>query len=112
MNRWWTFVLTLCVLSAVCWLHASRSYADPSKYDGSFDGGPSYGGGTPPPPGVGDPDAPVASALKKMQRGSNGSGNASLTQRSVGDSRYVGVSSVWMWRLSVAARALRVYWIR
>ena len=109
-NRWWIFILTFCAVSAAYLVHVSPSSSDVIRENG-YTVGPSGGGGA-PIPGVGDPDVPVATSLKRSQRGGLGVGNAALASRPVGDSRYVGVRDVWMWRLSVVARAMRIYWVR
>src|SRR5215831_11653435 len=112
-NRWWTFILALCVLSALAISHPIGSAADPSRGDtrlpGVSDG--TGGGGAPPPPAAGDPDGPVGSSFKKGSLGGlSYSRNAANSLRSVGDSRLP--SNVWMWRLSVMAQAVRISWIR
>ncbi len=112
-NRWWTFILTLGVLMAACYVRPVNSVADVIR--GELQPGIGIsdpGAGSPPPPGSGDPDVPVATSMKVWRGGSLGNGNAYLSMHAVGDSHYVGVSNVWMWRLSVLAQMMRVYWIR
>ena len=111
LNRWWTFILTATVLAVISTSLASRTRADvvrESGRDGTI--GEIGGGGDPAPAGVGDPDQPVPSTLKRSQRGSLRSGGTGLSRRSAGDSRIEG--SVWMWRLSAMGRVLRAYWVR
>ena len=114
-NRWWTFILTLSVLSTLAIWRPAGSIADVSRGDsrspGFGDG--TGGGGTPPTPGVGDPDQPQGGTLKKGSGQFGGlqySRNALASSRSVGDSGEW--SNVWMWRLTVMARVLRISWIR
>jgi hypothetical protein len=107
IHRTWTLILTLGVLMAACLTHPSVSRADRFPEET-----PGIEGSGPPLPGVGDPDVPVNTSLKKSGRGALGHQDAPLVQRPAGDSRYVGASNVWKWRLSVLARALRVYWLR
>ena len=109
-NRWWTFILTTSALAVISTSFATPVHADlyrDTDRDGTIGDAT---GGTPPPAGVGDPDQPVPSTLKRCQRGSLGSGEAALSKRSAGDSRIEGI--VWMWRLSAMGRVLRAYWIR
>ena len=105
-NRWWTLILTLCVLAALTSFH--RASADTIRGTTGYDN-PVYGS-SPPPTAAGDPDQPVPSSLKYSQRGSLGSRNAPLTLKAAGDSRYVG--NVWTLRLSELMRALRISLIR
>jgi hypothetical protein len=107
VGRSWTLILALGVLVATCLYRPSFARADffPEETPGNTGGGP-------PPTGVGDPDVPVNTQFKKSQHGALGSQDASLSARHVGDSRYVGVQSVWIWRFTVLARAMRVYWYR
>lgn len=113
-NRWWTFILTLAVLVAACCWRPGNSFADIVR--GELQPGTGItdpGSGAPPPVGVGDPDVPMGtSALRKWRGGPMGNGNGTLSMHAVGDSHYVGVSSVWMWRLSMLAQVMRVYWVR
>jgi hypothetical protein len=112
-NRWWTFILTLAVLAAVSYARPGSSLADIVR--GELQPGVGIsdpGSGSPGPVGAGDPDQPVATSLKKWRGGPIGTGNGYLSMHAVGDSRYVGVSNVWMLRLSVLAQAMRVYWVR
>jgi len=112
-NRWWTFILTLGVLLAACQLHASKTHAAVIRSENVPGIISDPGSGTPPPTGSGDPDVPVATSMKRWRGGGSlGSGNAYLAMRAAGDGHYVGVSNVWMWRLSVLAQAMRVYWTR
>ena len=113
MNRWWNFILTLCLLSAAGAIMASVSTADIIRADGRDGtiGDGSGGGGAPPPNGIGDPDQPVPStSLKLLKRGTLSDRTGALSMRAAGDSPVVG--NVWMWRLSVMERVLRVFWIR
>lgn len=115
-NRWWTFILALSVLSALAISRPGSTIADVSRGDsrspGSGDG--TSGGGGVPTPGIGDPDQPQGGSIKKGSGQFGGlqySRNASLSMRSVGDSREL-VGNVWMWRLTVMARVLRISLIR
>src|SRR5262245_30385795 len=92
-NRWWNFILTFCLLAAVCIAFAPASSADGSRDEGGGGriGDGSTGGGA--PNGVGDPDDPVPSSLKQTQRGMDGRVGM-LSPRAAGDSW--GVSNVWM----------------
>lgn len=110
-NRWWTFILALCVLSALAISRPIGSVADPIRdASGTADGG--GGSGMPPTPSAtGDPDGPVGSSFRKGQLGGlSYSRNATNSVHAVGDSRLP--SNVWMWRLSVMAKVLRISWIR
>jgi hypothetical protein len=109
-NRWWTFILALCVLSALAISRPIGSFADPTRDGTLTPGGDTSGGGGPPLPGIGDPDSPVGGMKKGQLGGISYSRNATNSLRSVGDSRLP--SNVWMWRLSVMARVLRISWIR
>ena len=105
-NRWWIFILTIITLHVAILSLASWSFADVIREsswtpDGTIGGG----GGAPPPTGVGDPDQPVNTSLKYYQRQSLPSGGLSV--RAAGDRRIVG--NVWMLRLSVMGRVLRIY---
>ena len=109
-NRWWTFILALCVLSALAISRPVGSIADPIR-DGTGTAEGGGGGGSPPPPSAtGDPDGPTSSFKKGQLGGLQYSRNASNSVRAVGDSRLP--SNVWMWRLSVMAKVLRISWIR
>lgn len=111
MNRWWTFILTLCFLTTLSVSMASVTFADVSRDDSRSTGDLSGGGSPVPGPiGVGDPDQPVNTALKKNQRESQLFGYGTSMERAAGDSQFVG--NVWMWRLSVMGRVLRTYWVR
>jgi hypothetical protein len=106
-NRWWTFILTTIALHVVSLSMAAKSGADPLRYGdwsiGNIDQtGPGY---VPPPNGVGDPDQPVNTRVKYMQRGSIGGGGTLRGTQSAGDRRVA--SNVWMIRLLVMQRMLR-----
>lgn len=112
-NRRWTFILTVIAFSLAVATFAVPVSADLSReYNPVDDVGNSGSGGVniPQPYGAGDPDGPGATGLKYQQRGSVRTGDAYLSSRSAGDSRIT--RTVWMWRLSVLERVLRVYWIR
>lgn len=111
MNRWWNFILTFCFLAALSVAVAPDTLADPSRDESGAGGviGDGTGGGLPPPNGVGDPDDPVPSSLKRTQRGMNPR-TGSLAVRVAGDDRVVG--NVWTMRLLVMGRVLRIYLVR
>lgn len=105
-NRWWTFILTIIALHVVGLTAASRSHAAPFRYGDWTVGGDQTGPGyLPPPNGVGDPDQPVNTRVKYLQRGSIGGGGALQVSRTAGDRRVA--SNVWMIRLLVMQRLLR-----
>jgi hypothetical protein len=110
-NRWWNFILTFCFLAALSVAFAPGTRADVSRDDsgGVIGDGTGGGGGLPPPNGVGDPDDPVPSSLKRTQRGMDPR-TGSLSVRVAGDDWAVG--NVWMMRLSVMGRVLRIYLVR
>lgn len=104
-NRWWTFILTIIALHVVSLSTAARSHADTFRYgDWSPTGIDQTGpGGLPPPTGVGDPDEPVNTRVKYVQRGIAGGGSVHVS-RPAGDRRET--SNVWMIRLLVMQRVL------
>ena len=102
-NRWWTFILTIALL-VVGLSAAAKSNADPFRY-GDWTAGDLTGPGNPSPNGVGDPDQPVNTRVKYMQRGSIGGGGSLHVSRAAGDRRVAG--NVWMIRLLVMQRLLR-----
>ena len=105
-NRWWTFILTIIALHVVSLSMAAKSGADTRRYgDWSTGNIDQTGGYVPPPNGVGDPDQPVNTRLKYMQRGSIGGGGSLQVSRTAGDRRFT--SNVWMIRLLVMQRLLR-----
>ena len=111
-NRWWNFILTFCFLVALSVATAPGARADVSRDEagvGGTIGDGSGSGGMPPPNGVGDPDDPVPSSLKLSQRGMDPR-TGSLSIRVAGDDRVVG--NVWMMRLLVMGRVLRIYLVR
>jgi hypothetical protein len=112
-NRWWNFILTFCLFAAVSVAIAPGARADVSRDESGVGGvigdGTAGSGGMPPPNGVGDPDDPQPSSLKKTQRGMTGRTGV-LATRAAGDSWVVG--NVWMMRLSVMGRVLRIYLVR
>ena len=103
-NRWWTFILTIALL-VVGLSTAATSYADRFRYGDWTTAGDVTGPGNPPPGGVGDPDQPVNTRVKYMQRGSIGGGGSLQVSRAAGDRRVA--SNVWMIRLLVMQRLLR-----
>lgn len=108
-NRWWIFILTIITLHVAVLSLASWSFADVIRESSWTPGADATlgGGGAPPPTGVGDPDQPVNTSLKYYQRQSVRSGGLSV--RAAGDRRIDG--NVWMLRLSVMGRVLRIYGI-
>ena len=101
-NRWWTFILTIALL-LVGLSTAAKSGADTRRY-GDWTSGELTGPGGAPPVNVGDPDQPVNTRLKYMQRGSIGGGGSVQVTRTAGDRRFT--SNVWMVRLLVMQRLL------
>lgn len=105
-SRWWTFILTIVALHVVGLATAATSHAVTFRMgDWSATGDQTGSGYVPPPQGVGDPDQPVNTRVKYIQRGSIGGGGSLQVSRTAGDRRVT--SNVWMIRLLVMQRLLR-----
>lgn len=101
-NRWWTIILTLCVLLA-----SSATLSTPSFGEGQdpFE----IGDPSPPPPG-GDPDGPSGPSKYAPSGGRAVRQVYHYTAGPVGDGG--SVASVWSWRFHVALRSLIGRYIR
>lgn len=100
-NRWWAFILTLCVLFA-----GSATWSTPSHGNGPD---PIVLGGGPGGSGAGgDPDGPSGPSNRSPYRGSaNGSRYAATT---VGDGS--PATRVWSWGFHVVLQSLLGRYIR
>jgi len=108
VRRSWTFILVLGVLLAAPLTHPPRSHADLFPEEGS--GG---GGGSGNPTGVGDPDVPVNTQIKKERRGGLGiQRNVGFTTQRIDARREVVSQSTWVWRFTVVTQVMRIYWTR
>ncbi len=66
MNRWWAFILALCLFTVGLFaLHAQS----PSACRADDGGGPSFTTPSDPPPAYGDPDVPSGPGAGKTGRG-------------------------------------------
>ena len=112
LNRWWAFVLTLCLFTACSFLFIAQTpsvaRADYGIYLPSDD--------VPPPqPGLGDPDVPITPATGKVSAikiARTGSDRAAAGARlsPVGDGK--ASASVWMMRLRLFLLGLRNCFLR
>jgi hypothetical protein len=99
LNRWWAFILVLCLGVTTSVALASYARADYSEH--SDDGGSlrNGGGGGDLPPTYGDPDMPGGYAKPKgpgrMGIGGSGTGYA----RAAGDSRVIKSTTLWKVRV-------------
>lgn len=100
-NRWWAFILTLCVLFASNAAFTSPSYGEGPNPLTIGDGG----SGTDNP---GDPDGPSGPNKNLPTRGRSARGNG-YAHAPVGDG---DVSLVWSWRFHVALQLLKIRWMR
>lgn len=106
-NRWWAFILTLCLFTACFFALSAQT---PSV---SYSSTPSLNGGTDPPPGYGDPDFPDGGG--KATRGMVGHGAMGQTVptdglRPAGEG--VARPSVWMLRFYLVLLSLRGFFFR
>ena len=98
-NRWWAFVLTLCVLLASSASLTSQSFADGGNDDVVI-GDPSVGGGGEP----GDPDGTGGPGKRWPTGGRRSAGGSHYAVTPVGDGGTA--MRVWSWRLHVVLRSL------
>jgi hypothetical protein len=111
-NRWWAFVLTLCLFTACFFLITVQTPSVACASNGSFlpaDEAP------PPQPGIGDPDVPITPAPGKVSviRVAGNGWNQAVPEswRSpVGDGKFS--TSVWMQRLRLFLLGLRNSFLR
>src|SRR4029077_8004777 len=100
MNRWWTFILVLCLSVTTSVALASYACADYTQHsdDGDVRNG---GGGGDPPPTYGDPDMPGGGAVKPNGPGRMGvQGPGTGYARVAGDNRVVNRTVEW-WKVRV-----------
>ncbi len=107
-NRWWAFILTLCLFTACFVVLTAQA---PSV---SYAATPSLNGGTDPPPGYGDPDFPDGGG-KTSRRWTVGQGAMGQTVptdglRPAGEG--VARPSVWMLRFYLVLASLRSLFFR
>ena len=102
-NRWWAFILTLCVLLASNATFTSPSYGDAGDPLTIVDGG----SGSAP---AGDPDGPSGPSKRTPIGGHVAPGGNGFARTPVGDGG--AASSVWSWRFHVALRILKLRWMR
>jgi len=79
-NRWWAFILALCLFT-VCLFALTAQMPSVCRAN---DSGPSYTTCTDPPAGYGDPDIPSGPGAGKGGRGVVTRGVSSLTERTFG----------------------------
>lgn len=96
-NRWWSYILTLCVLLA-----CAATFPSPSVGEG-VDPIVLPIGGTDPDPG-GDPDGTAGPGKRGYGYGRAVPGGERYGTTAMGDG--VSVRSVWVWRLHVVLRSL------
>lgn len=101
-NRWWAFILTLCVLLASNATFTSPSYGDGQDPLSTGDGN---GGGA-----YGDPDGPSGPNKRSPSGGRVSPGGNGYARTPVGDGG--AVSRVWSWRFHVALQVLKTRWMR
>lgn len=107
-NRWWVFILALCVTCSAP-IAFTPSASASTYYSGDVGGSP----GT--PSGYGDPDAPSGSSAKAQQSGNWGYGVSespvtALSAGPAGDGH--AAESVWMWRLQIILESFRSFYFR
>ncbi len=101
VNRWWTLILTLVLGFALVACMSTRATAGSRMTD---EMGQRYGGGTPPPPGDGDPDTPMSSFKQARSGAAWQPVAATSTRRVAGD--VMPVDSVMMWHFRVVMQSL------
>jgi len=103
-NRWWAFILTLCLLlSSGAAISPAYSIGDgPAPIE--IGGG---GGGSDP---GGDPDSPTGPGKRGAGSGRAVPGGYYYAATSVGDGG--SAKSVWVWRFHVVLRSLMVRYSR
>ncbi len=103
-NRWWAFILTLCVLLASNATFTSPSYGGGGDPLAVGDGG---GGGS---NDAGDPDGPSGPTKRAPSGGRVAPGGNGFARTPVGDGG--AASSGWGWRFHVVLRTLLIRWLR
>ncbi len=105
-NRWWTFILVLFLgVSMFVVAPSHPTYAD--SMGGLLGTGDNPNGGSTPPPN-GDPDYPILSTKRGTSVG-RVQQPGTFSMRAEGDSRMT--DSAVMWRLRVAMRALKGFYL-
>jgi hypothetical protein len=111
-NRWWAFVLTLCLLTACFFfLTTQRPTAAFASQGLSIPDDPSMPAG----PGIGDPDVPITPGAQKTGRSRIAHGSAErvvVEGPSVPAGDGVPASSVLMERLRLFLLSLRACYLR
>jgi hypothetical protein len=104
-NRWWAFILTLCLLlSSGAAISPAFSAGDGSDL---IEIGGEGGGGSDP---SGDPDSPAGPGKRGAGSGRATPGGYRYAATSVGDGG--SAKSVWVWRFHVVLRSLMVRYSR
>ena len=102
MNRWWTFILVLCLSVSTAATLSSLAHADLNQNvadDGDMRGSSGGGGGA--PPAYGDPDLPGGNKGAGIGR-SGYAGPVTGTTQIAGDSRVIHSITMWKVRMIVA----------
>ena len=105
LNRWWTFILALCVGTVFAISSGAPAWAD--QFVGPGDD-PEHQP-APGPGDAGDPDQPVPAARPSIKQGA-GRGNMVFGTRTAGDGRVS--SNATMSRLLVVLQGLRKVYFR